>query len=200
MSKTVYITPKGIAGFTSVDKPSQYKDPQTGALSEPKFVASVELLEQDVEDLKNQLQPVLDEYYKEVSKKDKTIKKLPVFAKKLDKATGEETGKVLIKASSKFAVQVTDSKKPVANVLKGVKVNAGSEIKIAFIAKPSMVKKECFLTFFLQAVKVFKLADGTRDYRDAFGSDDEEGFVYGADDSEDMIDGGEEALDKAVNI
>ena len=105
MSKTIYLSPKGRAGFTAVDKPSQYKDKDTGKLSDPKFVASVIVPEAEAEDLANQLQPVLDEFYKEVSKKDKTIKKLPVLPKEVSKETGEETGNVIIRATSKYGVQ-----------------------------------------------------------------------------------------------
>lgn len=195
MSKKIYLAPKGKAGFTAVDKPSQYKDKETGKLSDPKFVASEIIPEDQVEDLVQQLQPVLDEYYKEVSKKDKTIKKLPVFPKEVSKETGEETGNVIIRATSKFPVQVLDSKK---NTIKGVKVGAGSTIQLAFSAKPSLIKKECFLTLYLAAVKVIKLSEGA-DYSNLFDADDsEDGYVFGEDGAAD--DGDEEALDQAVNI
>ena len=178
VKKQMFVTPKGVARFpwltvpdTRFDKEGKYKIDLVLDLEDEAAAQFVDALSQENK-----------AHWDEVAKKDKSkaaASKSPhdPFKPDIDRSTGDETGKIVVKFSSQFPPTLWDAARQ--KITGDIKVGGGSEVRVAFVKNfyYNAKDKECGMNLYLQQVQIIKLVEYGSQSVAAEGFDDEgDGF------------------------
>jgi len=175
MSKPL-VTPKGIASYPHLDQP----DTAFGQ-NAYKVTLILDASDPEVVELLNALDQLVDESLEAAKKDAKPAQKAkigtnPPYEQELDD-NGDPTGNVIIKFKQNAEINgeaveiaVVDAKK---NRLHGVRVGAGSTIRVGFTTRPYCMKGSAGITRDLRAVQLLNLVEK----ESSFGFDEEDGFT-----------------------
>jgi len=202
--KQQHVSPRGTFKYPHLQEPDYGTDeyPKENGEYNVKLILSPE----DAEAFRKKMQRYLDESEKKAMELDKkrkpaARKQKPMTLREIGNPVyddnDEETGEIEInfktaasgvskktgkKWTKKLAV-FDAAKKPIPE---GVAVWGGSEGKVAFTVNPYFVGAtgEAGVSFYLEAVQVLELSNGSAKSADSFGFDEEDGFEAEEDGSE----------------
>lgn len=203
--KNIMTSPKAPCKWAFLSKPNtkwkeegEYKVTLVFAEDDPFISKLTELSNEAFEEIKAGLKPA----------QAKTAKQVLPFKPELD-ADGEETGNVEVsfktnasridKATNKviqMKPRIYDAKNQL--VKKELMIGNGSVLNVNFSYVPQFVKGECYLSLYLNAVRVVTLVEFAPDGSSMFGEAEEDGFDAdefeggGTEDTEEKVDDDEE--------
>lgn len=191
--KTETVTPKGTTVYPKLNEPDTKYNPKGSYETKLTFD---DANAGPVQDFVALAEKVRDEFFDELvarltaEKKGaaaKQLKKVDVLKAELDKETGEETGKVFIKAKMNATGERKDgtkwSQKPIYFDARGKqlknppRIGGGSVVKLGVVIDPYVMEssKEVGVTLRLKAVQIISLVTGGQRSFESYGFEAEDG-------------------------